>query len=174
MNLVKKLTCFSHSKTYWLIYISGALVLLCAALFFQYVLDNPPCVLCIQVRMWIALFVIVCLTALFSLNNKFLNFAAQLAVIFIAGALVERSYQLLGTERGFLFSDCGFDVGLPGWFALEEWLPWLFRVETSCGYTPEILFGITMAESLMALSVLLMIASFCVFLLSFVRVKDHA
>ena len=89
---------------------------------------------------------------------------AHLSVVFIAVSLTERSYQLLGTERGFVFSDCGFDLGLPAWFAIEEWLPWLFRVETSCGYTPEIVFDITMAEALMVMSVGLLLLSFCVFL----------
>ena len=89
---------------------------------------------------------------------------AHLSVVFITVGLTERSYQLLGTERGFVFGDCGFDLGLPAWFAIEEWLPWLFRVETACGYTPEIVFGITMAEALMVMSVGLLLLSFCVFL----------
>ena len=58
-----------------------------------------------------------------------------------------------------VFSDCGFDAGLPPWLALEDWLPWLYRVEASCGYTPELLLGITMAEALMALSVGLVITT---------------
>ena len=95
------------------------------------------------------------------------NFIAHLCVFATAVALTERSYQLLGTERGFLFGDCGFTSGLPAWFAIEEWLPWLYRIETSCGYTPEIVFGITMAETLMVLSVFLLVFSFFVTLASF-------
>ena len=73
---------------------------------------------------------------------------------------------------GFVFSDCGFDLGLPAWLAIEEWLPWLFRVEASCGYTPELIFGITMAEALMVLSVLLLLVSFCVFLVYLFNIKQ--
>jgi len=83
---------------------------------------------------------------------------------------------LLGTERGFVFADCGFSAGMPAWFAIEEWLPWIYAVETSCGYTPEIIFGVTMAEALMLMSVLLLIVSFCVFmasLISAVFVRPH-
>lgn len=44
------------------------------------------------------------------------------------------------------------DLGLPAWLALDDWLPWLFEVQTSCGYTPELPLGITMAEALLAFS----------------------
>ena len=167
MNFINQLKNLALSKSYWLFYIFAGLALLAAALYFQYVLDQRPCVVCIQVRMWIALFIIVCFAGLLLRNNKVLNAITHMCIILIAAALIERSYLLLGTERGYIFSDCGFDPGLPTWLALESWFPWLFRVETSCGYTPEIIFGITMAESLMALSILLLISSLSVFLASF-------
>jgi disulfide bond formation protein DsbB len=44
------------------------------------------------------------------------------------------------------------DAGLPPWFALDQWFPALFEVQAACGYTPFILFQITMAEILMVLS----------------------
>jgi disulfide bond formation protein DsbB len=126
--------------------------------------------MCIQVRLWISLFVIVSIIGLLSRNTKVIHALAQFSIVLIAAALVERSYMLLGTERGFVFSNCGVGLGMPAWFAIEEWLPWLYRVETSCGYTPEIIFGITMAETLMVLSVLLLVISFCVCLASFVNI----
>jgi len=99
---------------------------------------------------------------------------AHLSLVFIAVGLTERSYQLLGTERGFVFGDCGFDLGLPAWFAVEEWIPWLYRVETSCGYTPEIILGITIAEALMVMSVLFLLVSFSVFLASCINLKTNS
>ena len=101
-----------------------------------------------------------------------MNAVANLFIVFIAVGITERSYQLLGTERGFIFSDCGFDLGLPAWFPIEEWLPWLYRVETLCGYTPEIAFGITMAEMLTVMSGLLLLVSCAVFLASIVSLKE--
>jgi disulfide bond formation protein DsbB len=148
----------------------GGIFLIAAALYFQYMLDELPCTMCIQVRLWITLFVVVSLIGLLSRNTKVLNKFAQFSIVLIAGALVERSYMLLGTERGFVFSNCGVDLGMPAWFAIEKWLPWLYRVETSCGYTPEIIFGITMAETLMVLSILLLVVSFCVWLASLINI----
>lgn len=66
--------------------------------------------------------------------------------------VTERAYQLLGTERGWTFGSCDFDLGLPHWLALQEWFPAMFKVWEACGYTPELLFGVTMAEGLLALS----------------------
>lgn len=171
MRIIKNLAGLSQGKIYWLINITGGLVLLAVALLFQHAFDKPPCVLCIQVRLWIALFVLVCFAGMFLRYQRYIHSVAHLSVAAIALALLERAYQLLGTERGFLFSDCGFDLGMPSWFALDDWLPWLFRVETSCGYTPELFFGITMAEMLMVLSILLLISSFSMLLASLISIK---
>ena len=167
--MIQQLRSMSHSHWYWSAYIVAVLILLAAALYFQFVREELPCLMCIQVRLLVSLLVIVAFAGLFSRHNRVINSIAHLSVVMIAAGLTERSYQLLGTERGFVFGDCGFDLGLPGWFAIEDWLPWLYRVETSCGYTPEIIFGVTIAESLMVLSVLLLLLSSCIFLASFVR-----
>ncbi|MDH5485720.1 MAG: disulfide bond formation protein B, partial [Gammaproteobacteria bacterium] len=71
----------------------------------------------------------------------------------------------------FIFGDCGFDTGLPAWFAVDQWLPWMFRVETSCGYTPELMFGITMAEALLVFSGVLLLLSLAVAWVSLARPK---
>lgn len=168
-KLFQKLKVISQSHIYWLVYIVGGLALLGVALYFQYVNDELPCVTCIQIRMWISLLVVISIIGLLTRKNRPFNVLSHLSVFLTAIALVERSYLLLGTERGFVFADCGFTSGLPEWFAIEQWLPWLYQIETSCGYTPEIVFGITMAESLMVMSVLLMLFSLAVTVASFIR-----
>lgn len=168
-NIIGQLEIISHSRGYWLVYIIGSLALLAAALYFQFVRELPPCLLCIQARLLLSLLIVVSIVGLLSRNNRVVNVIAHLSVILVAVALIERSYQLLGTERGFVFSDCGFNLGLPAWFAVDEWLPWLYRVETTCGYTPEIIFSITMAEALMLMSVVMLLFSVLVALVSFIK-----
>ena len=153
-SILRSLTNTAHSSWYWIITILAGLTLLVVALSYQYILDELPCVMCIQIRMWISLLVVIAIIALLIRKNQILNTIAHFCVFISALALTERCYQLLGTERGFLFNECGFTSGLPTWFALEEWLPWIYRIETSCGYTPEIIFGITMAEALIVISVI--------------------
>ncbi len=77
---------------------------------------------------------------------------AHLLLIVIWAALTERSWQLLATERRWSIGECSMDSGLPGWIPLERMMPWLFRIEEPCGYTPEMLFGVTMAEALIVLA----------------------
>lgn len=149
----------SHHRGYWLLCILVGASLLGAALFYQHVLGERPCLLCIQIRLWISLLVIASFVGLLVQKNNVMNTMAHVAVVLIAIGLVERCYQLLGTERGFVFGDCGFELGLPGWLPLDVWLPSVYYVETSCGYTPEIAFGITMAEALMLFSVCLLLVS---------------
>ena len=47
--------------------------------------------------------------------------------------------------------------GLPAWFALDKWFPLVFEVQASCGYTPELWSGFTMAEALVGISVILIV-----------------
>ena len=168
-SILKNLKTLSHSLWYWLALMLFGIGLLAVALFYQYVLDELPCLLCIQIRMWVLLLVVIAFIGLLVRRNQLLNSAAQLSVALVALGFVERSYLLLGTERGFVEGDCGFDLGLPAWLALEEWLPSVFYVHRACGYTPEIVFGITMAEALMLLSVTLLLVSAVIALASFLR-----
>ena len=41
---------------------------------------------------------------------------------------------------------------MPSWFAVDQWFPALFEVKNICSYTPEIAFGISMAEALMGIA----------------------
>ena len=168
-TIIKQLKNLSHSRWYWGLALATGIALLGVALFYQHVLDERPCLLCIQIRLWVSLLVLVSFAGLLAWRNKVMNSIAHVSVVLVAIGLVERSYQLLGTERGFIFGDCGFELGLPYWFAIDQWLPSVYYVETSCGYTPEIVFGITMAEALMLFSVCLLLVSVCVSLASFLK-----
>lgn len=173
MPVLHRLKMFSRNPWYWVIYISGGLFLIAAALYFQYIKGELPCTLCIQVRLWVTLFIFVSIAGLLSRRHTIANSLTQVIIILIAVAMIDRSYLLLGTERGFVFTNCGVDLGLPAWFAIDQWAPWLYRIETSCGYTPVIGFGITMAETLMVLSILLLLVSVIVLFGSLMKYWKH-
>jgi disulfide bond formation protein DsbB len=157
--MLTKLTLISRSSWYWLALVVIGLSFEAIALFYQHVLGEYPCVLCIHVRIWVLALIIVALAGIFVCRIRSLNALAHLSTIIVAFGLLDRAYRLLGTERGFYNGDCGFDLGLPAWFALDDWFPAIFKVETSCGYTPELLFGITMAEALIVISAVLVLVS---------------
>ncbi|MCU7836043.1 MAG: disulfide bond formation protein B [gamma proteobacterium symbiont of Taylorina sp.] len=168
--MIKNILSFSKSRWYWL----GLLVLSinfeAIALFYQYGLEYAPCVLCIHVRILVlGIFTISILGILFFQNNNIL-FLAHITMTGLMAGLFERSYQLFGTERGFIDGGCSMESGLPNWFALDKWMPLIFKVWEPCGYTPELLFGVTMAEALIVLSFfLLMISS--IFIISLIAAR---
>ena len=169
INRINQFKSFSCSRWYWGLALFTGIALLSVALFYQHVFDERPCLLCIQVRLWVVLFIVVSLFGLLIRHNQVMNSTAHLLVTLTAVGLVDRSYQLLGTERGFIFGDCGFDLGLPEWLAIDQWLPSVFYVESACGYTPELIFGITMAEALILFSVCLLLMSVALLVASFLK-----
>lgn len=147
------LTRISRRRSYWLSLLLLSLALLGTALYYQYNLDYPPCVLCIQVRIGVLAIGTFSLLAMLLPVRRWLTLVLHLIMTGMLAFLAERSWVLLGTERGWIEGTCTMDAGLPDWFALDRWFPSLFEVMVPCGYTPELLFGITMAEALLGLFV---------------------
>jgi protein dithiol:quinone oxidoreductase len=157
--MLKNILYLSEQKWYWIAFLIFCIGLESTALFYQYVLEYSPCVLCIHVRILVLGFISISLLALAFLKNWSVLLLVHILKVLFSIGLLERSYQLFGTERGFILGSCSMESGLPSWFALDEWFPIFFKVWEPCGYTPELLFGITMAEALILLSVLLLIVS---------------
>ncbi len=158
--MLQKYLNISSSKWYWLALLLLGISLEASALFYQYVLDYPPCVLCIHVRIWVLGMIVISLLALKFYKNSLGLLTSQIVMTLLSLGLFERSYQLLGTERGFVYGECNMESGLPAWFALDSWFPSVFKIWAACGYTPELLFGVTMAEALIVMSFILLSLSF--------------
>jgi disulfide bond formation protein DsbB len=156
---LSKLSNLSANKWYWLAILILGVSLEATALVYQYILDYMPCVLCIHVRIWVLAIIVISLLSLMLYKQWQGLLVMQLSMTVIGVGLLERSYRLLGTERGFLSGGCSMDSGLPQWFALDKWWPMVFEVQEPCGYTPELLLGITMAEALLVFSALLLLLS---------------
>ncbi len=157
--MLERIRQFSQSKLYWVSLITLGLSLEATALYYQYLLDEWPCVLCIHIRVWISGFIVLAVLALLVGSSRWLTRGLHLVNTVIMAGFVERSWQTLAVERGWVFGDCDMESGLPSWFALDKWFPAIFEVQTACGYTPLILFNITMAEVLMVVSSSLLGAS---------------
>jgi len=156
----------STQRRYWAALILTGAALEGGALYYQYVLDEWPCVLCIHVRIWVVAFMLLAMVAIFCTNSIVATRIAHFLNVGIMVGLLERSWRVLAVERGWIFGDCDMDLGMPTWFALDKWVPALFEVQTSCGYTPLLFFGITMAEVLLVFSASLLIMSAVLFFAS--------
>lgn len=140
----------------WSLITLACVAMWAVALFYEYGLGSEPCVLCIHARLWVTAVVGISIVGVVLGKHIWAQGLLWLAFLGSSVALLERSWVLLGTERGWIMAGCGVntDLGLPGWLALDEWFPALFRPETSCGLSPELLFGVTMAEGMMATSII--------------------
>lgn len=156
----------AHQRRYWLALLVLGFTLEASALYYQYALDEWPCVLCIHIRIAVLAFMLVALVGLFGTGSSIAMRALHGVNTLVMAWMAERSYQVLAVERGWVFGDCDMDLGAPDWFAIDKWLPSVFEVKTSCGYTPYIIGQITMAEVLMLCATLLLILSATLFIAS--------
>jgi len=148
----------TQNRLIWLSLLVFSLALEGAALVFQYVLDYGPCILCVQIRAVLLVIALIALGAL--LLPKVTKISAPLLTLPSSAAFVWLCYQVLGIERGWFEGSCTFEPAFPSWIPLHEWLPSVFEPWELCGYTPDIIFGITMAEMLMAISIIYLVISF--------------
>ena len=133
----------------WIVILLLSVAMAEVALFYQYVLGIQPCVSCIHARLWtLGLIVVSVIGVILSRFAWTQPILAIIAAGFSLG-LGETAYSLLSIEQGWSIGSCAFDAGLPSWFALDEWLPAVFMPFEPCSATPELLFGITMAEGLL-------------------------
>ncbi len=117
--------------------------------------------------------IVVAAFALWQRHSRYALLAGHGLTTLLMVGMVERSYQLLGTERGWFFGSCNMDAGLPGWFALDRWFPAIFEVKEACGYTPLLPLGVSMAEALMAFSVAMVTVAALLLLLEGWRLRQR-
>ncbi|NKB64295.1 MAG: disulfide bond formation protein B [Gammaproteobacteria bacterium] len=154
MYLLRSLIVSPTSRLLWVSLAVLCLFLESVALFYQYQLDYLPCVLCVHVRMLLAALLLVCILALLTPPHPMGSIILFAIATFIWLWMLERSWQVLGVEMGFIVGECEMSSGLPQWFALEKWFPFIFRIHEPCGYTPIIFMKVSMAHILLGLSAL--------------------
>jgi len=143
----------ANARGYWVFIALLGLVLLGTALYYQYALGDEPCQVCIHARLWAVAFTLIAAIAALLPQTKALRLVGN-ACVFIAGlGLGERALYLFRLENGIGDGSCQFQLGMPDWFAVDQWFPWLFEVRNLCSFTPLMPFGLTMAEALLAFAV---------------------
>jgi len=150
--MLRSLATIGRSSWYWLAIIFTGLAMESVALFYQYGLDYGPCVLCIHIRIWVMAIVLLAILALLIRHNRALLITAHILSVVAVAGLLERSWMTFAVERNLVEGSCTMSTGLPTWFALDQWFPAVFEAWELCGWTPELLFGITMAEGLLVMA----------------------
>jgi len=150
---------FNH-RPFWAILLITCVAMMAVALFYQYSLGHEPCVLCVHIRAWVIALGLISAAALIipSAGFRVVSFLASIGVI---GMFGENVTDLWLIETGRKMGSCSWSAGFPDYLPLNEWAPFLFEIGGICGQSPEMLLGITMAESLLGVS-LFMVAMFLV------------
>ena len=146
---------FLQSRWYWLALALFGIALLGVALYYQYALGDEPCQVCIHARLWVVAFTLVALIVLVTPQTSLLRVVGNVGVLIAGAGLFERARYLYRLENGVGDGSCQFQLGMPNWFAVDQWMPLLFEVRNLCSFTPKMLFGFSMAESLMGIGALL-------------------
>jgi disulfide bond formation protein DsbB len=152
----------------------AGVALLAVALYYQYVLGDEPCQVCIHARLWVAAFTLIALFMAAAPQKTALRIAANAGVLVASVGLTERARYLYRLENGIGDGSCQFQLGMPDWFAVDRWMPWLFEVRNLCSFTPEMLFGLSMAESLMGIGALLSVVAAVTITMDLIRPHQSA
>jgi len=157
-----------QSRWYWAMLATLGLAMLAVALYYQYALGDEPCQVCIHARLWVVAITLSALFMLFMPQTSLLRVLGNLGILVAGVGLFERARYLYRLENGIGDGSCQFQLGMPDWFAVDRWMPWLFEVRNLCSFTPEMLFGLSMAETLMGVG-----AGVCL-LAGWVMIRDVA
>ena len=163
-----------QTRWYWISLFMAGVALLAVALYYQYVLGGEPCQVCIHARLWVAALTLIALLMIATPQNAALRIAANAGVLIASVGLTERARYLYRLENGIGDGSCQFQLGMPDWFAVDRWMPWLFEVRNLCSFTPEMLFGLSMAESLMGIGALLSLVAAVTITMDLIRPHQSA
>ncbi|MDA8827704.1 disulfide bond formation protein B [Luminiphilus sp.] len=155
---------FLNSKRYWLLLAAVSVAMLGIALFYQYALGEEPCQVCIQARLWVFALLLLSMAIATLPENRHLRLSGNLLALTCTVGLGERAWFLYQLENGIGNGSCEFQLGMPDWFAIDQWFPSLFEVRNLCSFTPEMPFGLSMAEGLLLIAGLLGIVISCALL----------
>lgn len=144
MNYLSEIT--TNYKA-WLLLALSALGLELSALYFQYVLDLAPCIMCIYQRVAIFAIVFAGIVGAAGCNYMITRLMAYSlwAVGAIWGLIIAIEHVDIQTSNS-LFYSCEFIPNFPAWAPLHEWLPFLFEATGDCGEISWQFLGFSMPQ----------------------------
>lgn len=150
---------WANTRSFWLAIALVCFALEAGALFYQYVLDAPPCEVCIYIRVWLFFLLLLSILALPLKRWRGTRLLCALAGLGLAVGLALETWIMVQIEYNIgTGGSCGFFANFPDWAPLDKWLPFLFEVQGLCMATPKVLFGLTMVHGLIATSAVFIIA----------------
>jgi disulfide bond formation protein DsbB len=132
----------------WLYLALSAVGLEIIALYFQYVLDLAPCIMCVYQRLAIIVIAFAGLLGAISIHyiiGRIVSFSLW-ATAAIWGLITAIEHVDMQANSGSLFYSCEFIPNFPTWAPLHQWFPLLFEATGDCGEISWQLLGFSMPQ----------------------------
>ncbi len=137
----------------------SALGLELAALYFQYVLQLEPCVLCVYERNAVALIFLAGVIGCINPNILVLRISGFLS--WIVGTVwgLYLSIEHSGIQMGLIkdSGSCDFVANYPSWMRLDKWIPWLFNPTGYCEDIQWRFLGMSMPQVMVVINTVYLI-----------------
>lgn len=132
---MKIISDLATSPRAWLLLAISALGLEFSALYFQYVMDLKPCIMCVYQRLAIMAIFVAGLISYFAPQQLILRLVSYglWGTGAIWGLLIALEHVEMQSSAMSLFFSCEFMPNFPTWAPLHEWLPFLFEATGDCG-----------------------------------------
>ncbi|GAB2657953.1 disulfide bond formation protein DsbB [Vibrio panuliri] len=133
MNFLATLKSFSQSRLSWAILLGFIVFFETCALFFQHVMELPPCVMCIYERVAMMGIAGAAIIGLIAPQNLIIRWIGLGAWGYSAYRGLELSLQHVDYQfNPSPFATCDLFVQFPDWAPLNQWAPWMFEAYGDC------------------------------------------
>ena len=145
---MKILSELSTTSRPWQLLAFIALGLEACALFFQYVMELQPCIMCVYQRLAIATIFAAGVVGSLGYHNIY---ARSISYILwglgsIWGLIIAIEHVEIQESENSFFYSCEFIPNFPSWAPLHEWMPWLFEATGDCGKISWQFLGFSMPQ----------------------------
>jgi disulfide bond formation protein DsbB len=142
----------SRHRPAWLLLALSALLLVAAALYFQYgELQLQPCVLCIYERVAVLGILLAGLLGAIAPRQPVIRWTAMLLWSASAAWGLLLALQHSGIQQRPTTSSCDFFANFPAWARLDEWFPALFSPTGLCDEIQWQFLGYSMPQVMVAI-----------------------
>lgn len=136
----------AEKRISWLLLAAIAFLLEISALFFQYVMELAPCIMCIYQRTAVLGLLAAGLIGAIKPNNLVVRLLAftTFAIASIWGWLLANEHIAMQNNTDPFAFMCEFEPNFPDFMPLHHWLPWFFEATGDCGEISWSFIGLSM------------------------------
>ncbi|WP_438863537.1 disulfide bond formation protein DsbB [Neptunicella sp.] len=151
--MLKNIANWPENAGAWKLLFISTLGLELAALYFQYVMDLAPCIMCIYQRTAIFGIMLSGLIGILFNQNLLLRIVALTGwgISSVWGGMIAYEHVDIQTAANPFFASCEIVPNFPAWLPLHEWIPQIFAATGDCGDIDWQFMQLSMPQWMMAI-----------------------